>query len=129
MNIFDEERTDEEIIKTLYKAWELDLTDKQACIYANIGMDRLKALYDRYPDLINEKQLLKETPMTKVKKILNKSLDEGNIDTAKWYAKNKASNEFSEKNIVEQDNSLIDDKLNALQQFMEKFDDTTTETR
>ena len=84
-----------EIIDKLEYVFAFGGTDKEACLFAGLGMETLYNYQRNHPEFAEQKDLLKSNPILLARMTLVKEL--GNIETAKWFLTRKRRNEFTEK--------------------------------
>lgn len=70
-------------------------TDEEACLYAGIVPATLYNYQIKHPSFLERKKALRLTPNLQTKKELVEGI-KGSIDQARWWAKNKIGEEFSE---------------------------------
>lgn len=100
------EKNREEALAVLKRCWANGASDKEACQVAGIHYNTLQNwLHGRTEDgggkvegLIEERDLLKTKPTYTARKNIVNAIDEGDIDTSKWYLERKQPDEFSTKN-------------------------------
>lgn len=85
----------ESTLKLLQEAFEWGCPDHEACLHAGISHTTLYNYQEKHPEYVERKKTLKEHPTLKARRILQKELDEGNGNTAKWYLERKNKDEFS----------------------------------
>jgi len=71
-----------EVIAKLEEAFSFGSTDLEACCYANISKDTLYRIIKKNPEFSDRKETLKNHPTMKAKRIVNKSLNDGDLPTA-----------------------------------------------
>jgi len=84
-----------EKIKLLSYAFGMGMTVTDACIHAGIG---LRTYYDWCEDdekLAHTFAQQREKQALKARALIDKALDDGDLNTAKWYLERKKSAEFS----------------------------------
>lgn len=84
----------DDVIKKLEQAYALDCTDAEACLFANISPATLYNYQNKFPEFVERKEQLKQTPMLLARKTI---VDGIRTDPrlALEYAKNKRRKEFS----------------------------------
>jgi len=87
----------EETVKKLEEAFAIDASIPEACYYANISTVTYYDWIKKNEDLKEKLNRLRQRPVLKARQAVNKKLDIGDIDTAKWYLTRKAKKEFSER--------------------------------
>jgi hypothetical protein len=88
-------------VKLLEEIFELGGTDIEACKHAGISKKTLYNYQKKNPEYVHRKEGLKNSPTLKARIIINKQLDDSNVDIAKWYLERKCKDEFSLKSTVE----------------------------
>lgn len=86
-----------EIINKLQESWSLGCSDLEACYYANISATALYEYQRANPGFAERKAILKEKLVLKARALVQKAIDEGDKDMAKWYLERKKKEEFSTK--------------------------------
>lgn len=84
-----------ETLNALCYAFSCGCRDEEACDYAGIGMSTLYKYQNECPSFVDKKNALKNRPMMHARMNIAKKLEEGDIDTSKWYAERKRKDEFS----------------------------------
>lgn len=111
-NMGKREKNREKAIAVLKQCWANGATDKEACQVAGIHYNTLSNwLHGRtgtdgegkVEGLIEERDLLKTKPSYKARTNVVGAIDEGDIETSKWYLERKNPDEFSTKNRQEID--------------------------
>lgn len=110
-----------DILKKLNNAWSYGCTDAEACLFADITIADLQEIFKQNPNLKDERRLLKKKPNMKARMNIVDSINAGNLDTSKWYTERKMKDEFSTKQVVEEETSKVDEKLKEMDRFLEKF--------
>lgn len=72
----------EETIRKLEDAFSWGCTDSEACCFAGIGMSTLYDYCQANPDFSDKKETLKNKPSMKAKRIVDRALDEQDLNTA-----------------------------------------------
>ena len=80
-------------------------TDEEACLYANIGTTTLYEYQKQNPSFTERKCALRLTPNMHAKRTLVSKI-QNNLEQARWWAKNKMRDEFSEKTEVKYSGSI-----------------------
>ncbi len=91
---------DPEVITKLKSAFANSFSVEQAAIYAGVTKQTLYNWKDRYPELFDDVWQYRENPTMKAKQVVVGSINGGDVESAKWWLKNKASDEFGNKNEV-----------------------------
>lgn len=82
------------------------LSDREACLIADITPSTLYDYCNLHPDFAERKELLKDKPKIKAKMNVENAISEGDTDVSKWYLERKAKDEFSTKQEVSADVSV-----------------------
>lgn len=91
------------ILSKLEMLFSKGLTDREACLIANISPS---ALYDycvEHPEFAERKELLKDNIKIKAKLNIAEAIESKDIDNSKWYLERKAKDEFSTKQEISGD--------------------------
>lgn len=86
---------DEMTLQKLEAAFANDATDLQACFLAKISKSSLYNYQKEHPEFLERKKALKAMTAYKAKLNIKTKIEEGDIDTSKWYAERKEKKEFS----------------------------------
>lgn len=88
-----------ELIAKLEHAFSMGLTDREACLFANISVDTLYKICKEFKGFSERKELLKENVKMHAKTIIQEAIvQQRKTADAKWYLEHKASDEFSKMN-------------------------------
>lgn len=71
-----------EVVQKLEDAFLVGATDLEACVHADIGKSTLYDYCNDNPEFSERKETLKNQPTMKAKLIINRSLDDDDIQTA-----------------------------------------------
>lgn len=96
----------ESTIKKLEYAFLKGMSDKEACIFADITQQTLYNYCNAHPEYFERKELLKEMPKVKAKINIVEGIENGDTELSKWYLERKAKDEFSTKQDVDVSGSL-----------------------
>ena len=140
-----------EAIQKLENAFAYDMTDEEACHYANISTSSLYAYQEKNPQFLERKKALKQRPVMKAREELIKKLSsrkvktldkEGNVvelvippdsNDLKWYLERKRKDEFSGKVIVEHEGDIeikgAKEMAKVLQDILDEKDDDPKEDK
>lgn len=102
-----------ETLQKLEDAFLDGLSDRQACLVADISLQTLYNYGKENPEFLERKELLKENNKIRAKRVVSKELKNGNTGVALWYLERKEKEEFSTKQITELSGGAelsIDDK-------------------
>jgi len=83
----------EEVLRKLEDAYSNDATDLEACFLANISKSTLYDYQQDNPDFVERKKALKEMTKYRAKKNIKEKIQEGDVDTSKWYVERKGKDE------------------------------------
>lgn len=86
-----------DVLRKLEEGFMLGLSDRQACLYADIALSTLYEYQKVCPAFSERKEALKENVKMRAKINIAKVIDEGDIDMSIWYLKHAAADEFSTK--------------------------------
>lgn len=84
-----------ETVSKLREAFLMGYSDREACIYADIGLQTLYDYQRNNPGFSELKEGYKINPILLAKKTMFNALEKGDIKVALWYLERKAKNEFS----------------------------------
>ena len=79
------------------------LSDREACLIADINPTTLYDYCNTHPDFKERKELLKERPKTTAKLNVAEAIENKDIELSKWYLERKAKDEFSTKQTIDGD--------------------------
>ena len=68
-------------------------TDKEACLFAGIGITTLHLYQQHTPDFTDRKNILKQNPILTARKTVIREIGK-DVKTAQWYLERKARSEF-----------------------------------
>ncbi len=81
-----------ETLAKLRQAFLMGCSDREACLYAEIGLQTLYDYQKRNPEYSEQKRAFKKHPILKARKTIFDNL--GEVKTAQWYLEKKRPNEF-----------------------------------
>lgn len=87
-------KLDAEVITKLKAAFANSFSVEQAAMYAGVTKQTIYNWKERHPDLFDDIWRYRENPTMKAKQVVIDAVNKGDIETAKWWLKNKASDEF-----------------------------------
>ena len=93
----------EETLRKLEHAFINGLSDREACLYADIGTTTLYEYCNDNPDFSERKEMLKEQVKMKAKFNISEAINNNDADMSKWYLERKARDEFSTKQEISAD--------------------------
>lgn len=70
------------VVGKLEEAFLLGCTDQEACLYADIAMSTLYDYCNKYPSFSERKELLKQNPVMKARKVILKSFADNDVNSA-----------------------------------------------
>lgn len=125
----------EAVLRKLEEGFMIGLTDRECCLYADIGPTTLYEYCQENPEFANRKEILKEQPKIKAKmNIIQAMYKYKDTDLSKWYLERKSKDEFGTKQTIEHSgemttNSKIEHDLSKLttdelKQFMQLLNKT-----
>lgn len=79
------------------------LSDREACLVANISPSTLYDYCNENPEFAERKELLKEQIKITAKLNVAEAIEKKDIDMSKWYLERKAKDEFSTKQEISGD--------------------------
>lgn len=82
-----------EIISKLEEVFALGGSDLEACLFAGISKTTLYEYQKNNPEFTERKEELKETPILKARRTIDKALD--NPSNAQWFLERKRKKEFA----------------------------------
>lgn len=93
----------EEVIGKLEELFVKGLSDREACLIANIHPSTLYDYCNANPKFTERKELLKEQVKTQAKLNIAEAIINKDADMSKWYLERKAKDEFSAKQEIAAD--------------------------
>ena len=87
----------EETLNKLTLAFSKGLSDREACLFANISQQTLYNYCNANPAFLEQKERLKEKPQMQAKLNVVEGIENGDIELSKWYLERKNKGEFSTK--------------------------------
>jgi hypothetical protein len=79
------------------------LSDREACLIADITPSTLYDYCNKNPEFTERKELLKEKVKIQAKLNIAEAIENKDVDNSKWYLERKAKDEFSVKQMIEAD--------------------------
>ncbi|MGM0175703.1 hypothetical protein [Enterococcus sp. DIV0800] len=113
-------KIDEKVLQKLEYAFSYGLTDKEACVLADIAPSTLYNYCEKNPAFSERKEELKNKPIIKAKMNLVDSLKAGDEKATIWYLERKARNEFGNVQKIEH-SGAIELPLHEKQEITEQF--------
>lgn len=93
----------EAMISKLELLFSQGLSDREACLIADISTTALYDYCTANPEFAERKELLKDNPKIKAKLNIAEAIEAKDIDMSKWYLERKAKDEFSTKQEISGD--------------------------
>ena len=93
----------DEVIGKLEMLFAKGLSDREACLIADIHPSTLYDYCNANPEFAERKELLKERVKTQAKLNLAEAIENKDADISKWYLERKAKDEFSVKQEISAD--------------------------
>lgn len=90
----------DEVIQKLEYAFMRGMTDREACLYANIATSTLYNYCNGNPSFLERKEDLKQHPTAKARLNVTEAIENGDADMSKWWLERKARDEFSTKQTI-----------------------------
>ena len=86
---------DQKKLEKLEECFLYDLSDVQACYIVDINPQTLYNYQKKHPEFVGRKKALKQMVKAKAKKVITDSINNNDVDVAKWYLERKSRDEFS----------------------------------
>ena len=86
-----------DVIAKLEEAFAWGCTDREACLWADIGFQTLYNYQEKHPEFVERKEALKEKPILLARKAVVNAIKKGDRITAMAYLDRKKKDEFSTK--------------------------------
>jgi len=93
----------ETMIGKLEMLFAKGLTDREACLIADISPSTLYDYCNENPEFAERKEALKQHPTAKARLNLTEAIEKGDADLSKWWLERKAKDEFSTKQTIDGD--------------------------
>ena len=93
----------DKVIGKLEMLFAKGLSDREACLIADIHPSTLYDYCSINPEFAERKELLKEQVKTRAKLNVAEAIDNNDVDMSKWYLERKAKDEFSTKQEIQAD--------------------------
>lgn len=87
----------EETLQQLREAFLMGCTDREACLYADIGTSTLYNYQEEHPDFVEQKKVWKENPILIARKSVVNALA-GDYEHALKYLERRKKDEFAVRN-------------------------------
>ena len=84
-----------EIIAQLEKAFSFGYSDLEACFHCNISKSTLYNFQNSNPEFVERKEALKQSLSLKAKMAICEAIENGCVQTSKWWLERKCKEEFS----------------------------------
>lgn len=111
-----------ETIDKLEEVFALGGTDKEACLFANIGMSTLYKYQEEFPEFVDRKEALKQTPLLKARRTIDQSLTT-DVNSAWKYAERKDADLNPKQVIDHQTKGEKIDNSDAVRELTQKLND------
>lgn len=125
-------KTDEELKELIIKYWGYGMNDTEVCAILDISRDRFRSIITSDSELAEIRDIVKHKPQAKARLNIVTQIDEGDLETSKWYMERKNKAEFSNKIGLDISAELspisAEEKLKAMNEFMSQFVDTEKDT-
>ena len=92
-----------EMIGKLELLFAKGLTDREACLIADIDPSTMYDYCNAHPEFAERKEALKHHPTAKARINITEAIESGNADISKWWLERKAKDEFSTKQEISAD--------------------------
>lgn len=92
-----------EVIQKLELAFLKGMTDREACVYADIATSTLYNYCNENPSFSERKETLKQQPTAKARINVTEAIERGDIGLSCWWLERKARDEFSTKQNIDAD--------------------------
>lgn len=83
------------VLRKLEHGFSCGMSDREACLYANIGESTLYDYCKQHPEFSERKAALKNMPAIKAKFVICEAIERGEVKVAQWYLERKCKEEFS----------------------------------
>jgi hypothetical protein len=93
----------DEVIGKLEILFAKGLTDREACLLANIHPSTLYDYCNANEEFAERKEALKQHPTAKARLNIIEAIEKGDEDMSKWWLERKAKEEFSTKQTIDGD--------------------------
>lgn len=93
----------EAVIGKLELLFAKGLTDREACLLADIDPSTLYDYCNKHPEFTERKEALKQHPTAKARLNVIEAIEKGDSDLSKWWLERKARDEFSTKQTIDGD--------------------------
>jgi hypothetical protein len=116
---------DELVLQKLEYAFTHGLSDKQACLFADISPATLYNYQNAHPDFVERKEVLKDATTMRAKLNVAGKILEGDLQQSNWWLERKAKDEFSTR--TENINANIDATAKLSDEERQKIIDIVNE--
>lgn len=111
-----------ETIDKLEEVFALGGTDKEACLFANIGMSTLYKYQEEFPEFVERKAALKETPVLQARRTVVESLKK-DVNSA-WRMVERKDPDLNPKQVIDhQTKGEKIDNSDAMRELTQKLND------
>ena len=97
---------DDKVIAKLELAFTKGCSINEACLYADIATSTFYRNVDKESELYEYFMQLKDNPLKKARFNLVEDIEDGNVESSKWYLERKAKDEFSPRVDSKQDTEV-----------------------
>ena len=87
----------ERVIQKLEEGFIWGMSDREACIYANVAPSTLYDYCNQHKEFSERKELLKESVKMRAKINVARKINSGDVGVSTWYLERKCKDEFSLK--------------------------------
>lgn len=94
-------KMNQSMVRKLDEAFMQGMSDREACLYCGIAYSTFTSWLENNPDYRIKKELLKDQPKMKAKHNISKSINNGDINTSKWYLERRSKEEFGTKEEID----------------------------
>lgn len=108
-------------VEKLAQAFSKGCTVVEACLYANINRNVYYEIVKSNDNISEYFDSLKQKPGLKARFNIVESIEEGDLDTSKWYAERKLKDEFSTKTTTDITVTNAEEELQDRKSKLEAF--------
>lgn len=95
-----------EILRKLEEAFLLGLSDREACLYADLATSTFYDYCKEHKGFSERKELLKDNMKMQSKINIANKINKGDIDLSLWYLERKCKDEFSSKQEIQHSGNM-----------------------
>ena len=96
----------ERVIQKLEEGFIWGMSDREACIYANVAPSTLYDYCNQHKEFSERKELLKDNIKMKSKLNVAHGIKKGDINLSLWYLERKCKDEFSPKQEIQHSGTM-----------------------